>query len=89
MQFVTPSSRQPWGNVNELPTILAIDDKEAIQGFVEDALREGDFDTAAAPTGEEAVTLLKGRLINYRALVSGGAIWQCLNAGRKRRRHYS
>jgi CheY-like chemotaxis protein len=61
--------------VNELPTILAIDDKEAIQGFAEDALREGDFDTAAASTGEEAVTLLKGRLINYRALVSGGAIW--------------
>ena len=54
----------------ELPTILVIEDDEAIQGIVEDALSEGGFETAIAATGEEAVTLLKGRNVTYRALVT-------------------
>jgi hypothetical protein len=35
----------------------------------EDALSEGGFEPAIAPSGEEVVTLLKGRTSNYRALV--------------------
>jgi DNA-binding response OmpR family regulator len=54
----------------ELPTILVIEDDEAIQGIVEDALSEGGFETALAATGEEAVTLLRGRNVIYRALVT-------------------
>ena len=54
----------------ELPTILVIEDDEAIQGIVEDALSEGGFETALAATGEEAVMLLKGRNVTYRALVT-------------------
>ena len=53
----------------ELPTIV-IEDDDAIQGIVEDALSEGGFETAIAATGEEAVTLLKGRNVTYRALVT-------------------
>jgi CheY-like chemotaxis protein len=50
--------------------ILVIEDDEAIQGIVEDALTEGGFGPAIAASGEEAVTLLKGGLTKYRALVT-------------------
>jgi DNA-binding response OmpR family regulator len=53
-----------------LPVVLLVEDDDAIQGIVEDALREGGFDAASAKTGEEAVTLLKGRLVAYCALVT-------------------
>ena len=56
--------------VEELPVILVIEDDEGIQSVVEDALTQGGFAAAIAASGEEAVTLLKGRLINYRALVT-------------------
>lgn len=53
-----------------LPIVLVIEDDATIQGIVEDALSEGGFEAAIATTGEEAVTLLKGRLVAYRALVT-------------------
>jgi DNA-binding response OmpR family regulator len=49
--------------------ILVIEDDEAVQGVVEDALTDGGFEPAIAASGEEAVTLLKGGLTKYRALV--------------------
>jgi DNA-binding response OmpR family regulator len=59
------------GDLSEdVPVILIIEDDEAIQSLVEDALIEGGFEPAIAPSGEEAVTLLKGRTANYRALVT-------------------
>ena len=54
----------------DVPVILVIEDEEAIQSLVEDALTEGGFEPAIAASGEEAVTLLKGRTGNYRALVT-------------------
>ena len=54
----------------ELPIVLIVEDDEAIQSLVEDALKESGFETAIAPTAEEAVTLLKGKVANYRALVT-------------------
>jgi len=54
----------------DVPVILVIEDEEAIQSLVEDALTEGGFEPAIAASGEEAVTLLKGRINNYRALVT-------------------
>ncbi|MET4024043.1 CheY-like chemotaxis protein, partial [Bradyrhizobium sp. S3.2.12] len=53
-----------------LPTVLLVEDDDAIQGIVEEALREGGFEFTSAKTGEEAVTLLKGRLVAYCALVA-------------------
>ena len=53
-----------------MPLILVIEDDDAIQGLVEDALSEGGFAVAIAGTGEEAVTLLKGGLVTYRGLVT-------------------
>ena len=59
------------GDLNgDVPVILVIEGEEAIQSLVEDALTEGGFEPAIAAPGEEAVTLLKGRTGNYRALVT-------------------
>jgi DNA-binding response OmpR family regulator len=56
--------------LEDLPVILVVEDDEQIQTVVEDALTEGGFQPAIAPSGEEAVTLLKGSKGNYRALVA-------------------
>ena|SRR5437868_953986 len=53
-----------------VPVILVIEDDEAIQTLVEDALSDAGFEPAIAPSGEEAVTLLKGMKSTYRALVT-------------------
>nr|WP_249798277.1 response regulator [Bradyrhizobium zhengyangense] len=49
---------------------MVIEDEDTIQLVVEDALTEGGFQIATVKTGEEAVTLLKGGLTPYRALVT-------------------
>ena len=53
-----------------VPVILVIEDDDAIQVVVEDALSEGGFEPAVAASGEEAVTLLTGMQGAYRALVT-------------------
>ena len=52
-----------------VPVILVIEDDDALQVVVEDALSEGGFEAAIAASGEEAVTLLMGQKDKYRALV--------------------
>lgn len=54
----------------KVPVILVIEDDEPIQAIVEDALTEAGFEPATAPSGEEAVTLLKGMRSTYGALVT-------------------
>ena len=49
---------------------MVIEDDPEIQIVVEDALAEGGFESAIASSGEEAVTLLRGGLLKYRALVT-------------------
>ncbi|GAB9242117.1 response regulator [Bradyrhizobium diazoefficiens] len=53
----------------EKPVILVVEDDADIQRIVEDALSEGGFEPAIAASGEEAITLLKGRAAKYCALV--------------------
>jgi hypothetical protein len=57
-----PKSRagMPWGNTVS----------DALQGLIEDALRDGGFETAILSSGEEALTLFRGRVADYRALVT-------------------
>ena len=50
--------------------ILVVEDDQEIQIIVEDALTEGGFAPAIAPSGEEAVTLLRGNRGTYRPLVA-------------------
>jgi DNA-binding response OmpR family regulator len=56
--------------LDELPQILVIEDEYPIQGFVEDALTDGGFASDIVSSGEEALTLFKGRLKNYKAVVT-------------------
>ena len=59
-----------WGKVADLPMVLIVEDEVSVQVIVEDALKEAGFETAIAPSAEEAVTLLKGKVMTYRALVT-------------------
>jgi DNA-binding response OmpR family regulator len=61
-----------WGSwlLEELIVVLVIEDDQPIQSLVEDALSEAGFEPAIAPSGEEAVTLLKGNKGKYRVLVT-------------------
>ena len=56
--------------MEDLLVILVVEDDHAIQSVVEEALTDGGFEPAIAASGEEAVTLLKGGLTKYRALVT-------------------
>jgi CheY-like chemotaxis protein len=56
--------------VSELPLILVIEDEYELQGLVEDALTGGGFVTEILSSGEEALTLFKARIKNYKALVT-------------------
>jgi DNA-binding response OmpR family regulator len=55
--------------VEELPVILVVEDEYPLQGIVEEALADGGFATDILSSGEEALTLFRGRLKNYKALV--------------------
>jgi DNA-binding response OmpR family regulator len=56
--------------VSELPVILIVEDEYPLQGIVEDALTEGGFESDILSSGEEALTLFKGKTKNYKALVT-------------------
>jgi DNA-binding response OmpR family regulator len=56
--------------VSELPLVLVIEDEYLLQGIVEEALTEGGFEVDILSSGEEALTLFKGRRKNYKALVT-------------------
>ena len=56
--------------MEELPVIMVVEDDHLVQTMVEAALVDGGFESAIAASGEEAVTLLKGGLTKYRALVT-------------------
>ncbi|SHN80562.1 response regulator [Bradyrhizobium erythrophlei] len=57
-------------NSESLPVILIVEDETLIQTLVEEALADGGFETAIAPSAEEAVTLLRSGVTDYRALVT-------------------
>ena len=50
--------------------VLVIEDDQAVQGLVEEALGDAGFEPAIAASGEEAVTLLQGGQARYIALVT-------------------
>jgi DNA-binding response OmpR family regulator len=56
--------------VPELPVILIVEDEYALQGVVEDALAAGGFESDILSSGEEALTLFRGKSKNYKALVT-------------------
>lgn len=56
--------------MSESPLILVVEDEYQLQGIVEAALIDGGFATDILSSGEEALTLFRGRIKNYRALVT-------------------
>lgn len=56
--------------MEDLLAVLVIEDDHLIQSLVEEALTDGGFEPAIAPSGEEAVTLLTANKGKYRALVT-------------------
>jgi CheY-like chemotaxis protein len=58
------------GEALEELTILVIEDDPLVQAVVDEALRDGGYEPALASSGEEAITLLRGRKTKYRALVT-------------------
>ena len=58
------------GNAKRAGRNTVVDDDQAIQDVVMDALSEGGFEAAVTQSGEEAVTLLQGASANYRALIT-------------------
>src|SRR5579859_1565351 len=62
--------REEVANSESLPGILIVEDETLIQTLVEEALAGGGFETAIAPSAEEAVTLLRTGVTDYRALVT-------------------
>jgi DNA-binding response OmpR family regulator len=69
-QIALAMKQAVWSGKYKLPIVLIVEDDLAIQAIVEEALIEAGFETAIAPSAEEAVTLLKGKIANYRALVT-------------------
>ena len=56
--------------MSEAPLILVVEDEYPLQGIVEETLIDGGFETDILSSGEEALTLFRGRVKNYRALVT-------------------
>jgi len=56
--------------LQDLPAILVVEDDNLLQTFIEEALSDGGFEPTITASGEEAITLLKGRKGKYRALVT-------------------
>jgi len=54
----------------ELPIILVVEDEFLIQNLIEEALRDGGFESVVVASGEEAVNLLQDQKGKYRALVT-------------------
>lgn len=56
--------------LDELPVIMVVEDEEALQDILKDALSDAGFDFITVASGEEAVTLLGSGVVKYRALVT-------------------
>ncbi|WP_291851681.1 response regulator [Bradyrhizobium sp.] len=56
--------------MEQLPVILIVEDEDAVQAVIEDALADGGFAAEILASGEEALTLFMGGQKNYAALVT-------------------
>lgn len=53
-----------------LPVVIVVEDDYDLQGVIEETLVDGGFETDVLSSGEEALTLFRGKLKNYKALVT-------------------
>jgi DNA-binding response OmpR family regulator len=57
-------------SASEMHIILVVEDDDMIQAIIEDALTDGGYEAATAPSGDDAITLLLREHETYRALVT-------------------
>ena len=60
--------------MSELPVVMVVEDEYDLQGIIEEALEDGGFETDILSSGEEALTLFRGGLKKYKALVTDVAL---------------
>lgn len=65
--------------MNERPVLLVVEDEYPIHDALEDALTEGGFAVEIHTSGEEALTVYRGHVKAYRALVTDVALKGRLN----------
>jgi DNA-binding response OmpR family regulator len=53
---------------------MVVEDEYDLQGIIEEALIDGGFETDILSSGEEALTLFRGGLKKYKALVTDVAL---------------
>jgi DNA-binding response OmpR family regulator len=58
------------GKVDDVVTILVIEDDQLIQAMIEEALSEGGFEATVTASGDAAITLLHANKFQYRAVVT-------------------
>ena len=56
--------------MDDVVTILVVEDDQLIQAMVEEALSDGGFESAITRSAEEAIGLLQGNASHYRAVVT-------------------
>jgi len=56
--------------MQQLPVILVVEDDDAVQETVHDALKEAGFDVTTVASGREAVEMVESGVVNYSALVT-------------------
>jgi DNA-binding response OmpR family regulator len=56
--------------VDDVVTILVIEDDQLIQAMIEEALSEGGFEATVTASGDAAITLLHANKFQYRAVVT-------------------
>jgi CheY-like chemotaxis protein len=70
VSIIHPAGSGRVERLQELLVVLVIEDDQDVQIVIEEALSDAGFEPAIAPSGEEAVTLLKGGKTKYCALVT-------------------
>ena len=56
--------------MDDVITILVIEDDQLIQAMIEEAFSDGGFGSAVTASGEEAIALLQANKSQYRAVVT-------------------
>ncbi len=54
----------------DVPTVLVLEDEEAWQAVLHDALKEGGFDVTTVASGQDAMTVVESGVVRYSALVT-------------------
>jgi len=58
------------GELEEVPTVLVVEDEDTLQTILYLALKEGRFDLMTVASGEDAIAIILSGVVKYSALVT-------------------